>query len=162
MNYYGTNDTDIETVDAYDNAYFFGGNDLAIKSTGSGWVHGGSGTDWLSMYHSPFSVVVDMNAQTVTSGGSSLDFKFTGFEKIIGSNKGNKIYGADAAETLVGGAGYDQIRGGGGNDVIQGRGGSDRLEGGAGYDELDGGAGFGRIRQPRHHELSTRQCVGRS
>jgi len=90
-------------------------------------------------------VVVDMNAQTVTSGGSSLDFKFTGFEKIIGSNKGNKIYGADAAETLVGGAGYDQIRGGGGNDVIQGRGGSDRLEGGAGYDELDGGAGFDTV-----------------
>jgi Ca2+-binding RTX toxin-like protein len=84
---------------------------------------------------------VDVNLKTSAAKQGISEWKFSGFENVIGTNKADSITGDDKANELEGGNGNDTINGGAGNDTLIGSNGNDNLNGGVGNDSLDGGEG---------------------
>ena len=88
------------------------------------------------------------NVIEVSGGDASGDIA-TGFDNVIGSNRGgdtligdgdaNELRGLGGNDTLTGNGGDDTLRGGAGRDTLKGGTGVDTLDGGPGADNLDGG-----------------------
>jgi len=70
---------------------------------------------------------------SIDATGWAADDTYTGFDNLLGSNKGN--------DTLIGNANDNLLKGGGGNDVLNGLAGADLIYGGNGADTLAGGTG---------------------
>ena len=81
------------------------------------------------------------NVIEVSGGDASGDIA-TGFDNVIGSNRGGDTLTGDGdANELCGLGGNDILTGNGGNDMLKGGEGRDMLKGGTGIDTLDGGPG---------------------
>jgi Ca2+-binding RTX toxin-like protein len=66
---------------------------------------------------------------------------FSGYQNIIGTQKGDTLTGNGGINQLSGASGNDTLNGGNGNDILAGDRGIDTLNGDGGDDELNGGAG---------------------
>ena len=116
-----------------------GGNDVigGEAVVGIHTVDGGTGFDYFIANSAGDTVVVDLNAGTVTGGyadGSTL----TSVEmlKAVRGNFAVEFYGDNVVNNLIGTAFADILSGGGGNDRLTGGKGADILSGGAGADKF--------------------------
>jgi predicted extracellular nuclease len=116
-----------------------GGNDVIGGEAIAGvhTVDGGTGFDYFIANSAGGTVVVDLNAGSVTGGyadGSTL----TSVEmlKAVRGNFAVEFYGDNVVNNLIGTAFADILSGGGGNDRLTGGKGADTLSGGAGADKF--------------------------
>ncbi len=142
------------------------GDDLFIGSSGTDTMIGGHGDDTfqgvsatdvidggagfddeLDLSALTINVDVDLNAGTISTGGS-ITGSVTGVENVKATATGGTLVGDNNYNALTGGAGNDHLVGNGGNDRLLSGGGIDTLEGGDGFDQLhidygyaDGGNG---------------------
>ncbi len=120
----GTNN-DLEGSSGADLMQGFGGNDTVDGGLGNDTMDGGDGVDTLKYAYSPSGVTVSLAISgpqnTIGAGVDTI----TGFENLLGSNKGDDLTGDDLA---------NQIDGRGGDDIIEGGLGNDNLRGSAGLD----------------------------
>jgi len=123
-----------------DNIDAGGGHDTLEGGGGSDILDGGAGVDTASYEGSTNRVVINMAANTATSGHATGD-TFISIENLTGSQFGDVLTGDGGNNVIKGGAGNDIVSGFNGNDTIFGGDGSDFLSGGAGADTLIGGAG---------------------
>ncbi|MCB1493826.1 MAG: hypothetical protein KDJ77_18820, partial [Rhodobiaceae bacterium] len=99
---------------------------------------GGAGIDWVYFSDLTFApiavidIVIDLNAETLSSLGGNFVETLANFENVAGSQ---------GEETIIGSSGQNVLRGEGGNDIISGGGGNDTIIGGPGADAIDGGTG---------------------
>lgn len=125
---------------AGNNIIFGGGGNDVIGGEAVAGVHtvdGGAGFDYFIANSAGETVVIDLNAGTVTGGyadGSTL----TSVEmlKAVRGNFAVEFYGNDVVNNLIGTAQADTLSGGGGNDRLTGGRGEDTLSGGAGADKF--------------------------
>ncbi|MBX9664409.1 putative Ig domain-containing protein, partial [Novosphingobium sp.] len=110
------------------------GDDTISGGTGPDALFAGNGIDTLSYASSVGSVVVDLNAGTVSGGEAQGDLILYDFENVIGGAGADLITGSFEANSLSGGSGNDTLNGGEGNDSLDGGTGTDVLSGGAGDD----------------------------
>jgi Ca2+-binding RTX toxin-like protein len=116
------------------------GKDLLDPGAGTNFVDGGPGIDTLRFGGAWAGVSVLNETARVT--GTALSLKFTGIERIIGSNGNDTLSGfGNSVTTLIGRGGDDRLSGGAGDDTLQGGAGADTLLGGAGQNRLFGGGG---------------------
>ncbi|HBS32387.1 MAG TPA: hypothetical protein DEA40_11700, partial [Parvularcula sp.] len=139
-----------------------GGDDTLIGGSGDDTVRGGAGSDSLNGGVTGFDVVdysdssgaVRVEFSGFSESGGALapdgtyvggvpdDFIFPDFEKIVGSNFGDRLVGKALFATVIeGGGGGDFILGGTAGDTIDGGGGDDTLRPGEGSDLISGGDG---------------------
>ncbi|MBY0329162.1 MAG: hypothetical protein K2X49_00655 [Acetobacteraceae bacterium] len=124
--------------------------DSLIGDDGDNWfrgqagadvIIGGLGTDYLSHGDSTGSVILDLQAGTVTDDGWGSADSATGFEQAGGGSGDDTLLGSTADNLLQGFAGDDSLSGRNGNDTLRGFGDDDTLDGGKGTDSLAGGTG---------------------
>ena len=118
----------------------FDGDDILEGGGGADVLNGGSGHDTASYEGSTNRVIINMAAQTATSGHATGD-TFISIENITGSRFGDTITGDGDANIIIGNGGFDVLAGFRGDDEIYGGAGNDFMIGGAGADIIDGGAG---------------------
>jgi Ca2+-binding RTX toxin-like protein len=114
-----------------DTLYGGAGNDSYSGGAGADVLYGGAGTDTLYYYNSTAGVTLNL-AYNYATGGEAQGDIISGFENVIGSNRGNDLIVADANS--------NSLFGFGGNDVLAGQGGTDYLFGGQGSDYFYGGS----------------------
>jgi Ca2+-binding RTX toxin-like protein len=147
-----------------DSLYGFGGDDIVWLRATAAVADGGAGNDQLELYSDGSFYLPDSNgdgaaedAPEMTAGwtvnlaaGSVMDGyghsgTIAGFERVIGSDLGDKLTGDSADNYLDGGAGNDLLDLSlGGNDTVLGGAGNDYLYFGAAFtaaDTVQGGAG---------------------
>jgi Ca2+-binding RTX toxin-like protein len=138
------------------------GDDTLIGGSGDDTVRGGAGSDSLNggvtgfdvvdYSDSPGAVRVEFSGFSESGGALAADGTYVGgipddlifpdFEKIIGSNFGDRLVGkALLATEIDGGGGGDFILGGSAADTISGGGGGDTIRSGEGSDSISGGDG---------------------
>jgi len=126
-----------------------GGGDVIEGAQGNDQLNGEGGTfDAAGYGFSPSAVTVNLDtiARFGIAGGTALDGwgttdTLTEFERVIGSDHGDRVAGGKGDEFLFGGLGDDTLFGGDGTDQLIGEAGDDLLEGDSGNDVLDGGGG---------------------
>ncbi|QWT14255.1 tandem-95 repeat protein [Sphingobium xenophagum] len=112
---YGDGGNDTVTGDA--------GDDFIAPGTGNDMVYAGGGTDTLSYATATAAWVVNLGANSATSGAET-DGVYD-FENVETGSGNDVIIGNAAANAMNGGGGNDRLTGGAGNDVINGGAGSD-------------------------------------
>lgn len=116
------------------------GNDVLEGLGGADSLDGGAGVDTASYAGSTNRVIINMAANTATSGHATGD-TLVSIENVIGSNFGDIITGDREDNVINGGDGADIVSGFIGDDTLNGGAGRDLLSGGAGADIIDGGDG---------------------
>ena len=128
--------------------------DVLIGDAGHNWLDGrggadildggaGDGPDWVSYYHSPSGVTVDLSdvqsdGYVHGSDGHAEGDKLKNIKNLQGSNYDDDyLYGDAEANTLWGQAGNDTLRGGRGTDTLTGGDGEDTF-----VLEVDGASGL--------------------
>ncbi|WP_417667497.1 calcium-binding protein [Roseibium sp.] len=130
-NIIGTNGDDFLIGDHQDNVIDGGNGGKDILDGGGN----GAGGDTVSYASSAYGVTVSLAPHSVivdTPVGVDWNDTISGFENIIGSERG---------DTLIGDSDANQLKGLGANDTLQGYDGNDTLVGGSGNDTLEGGSG---------------------
>jgi Ca2+-binding RTX toxin-like protein len=117
-----------------------GGNDTLVSKGGADSLDGGDGVDLVSYESSTLAVSVDLQLGQGSAGEAAGD-RYSGIERVLGSNLDDTLSGSTANETLDGGNDADSLTGGGGSDSLLGNQGNDTLIDASGSDTLDGGAG---------------------
>lgn len=107
----------------------FGGNDSVtlsmLKEPGDTVaLNGGKGFDSVSFAKFTKGVTVVLGAESDTGKGI---FSIAGFEKLVGSARGDTLSGDGEANEIDGGKSGDTLNGGGGADTLTGGGGADRF-----------------------------------
>lgn len=129
------------------------GDDTMDGGAGGDSFFGGAGNDVVSYVTSDRGVVIDLANPSQSSYWAQGD-RFSGVERVIGSNFSDLLWGDGGAnqldggigeDCLFGGAGADTLTGGWGRDVLFGDDGADVLDGGVGADLLEGGVGADRF-----------------
>lgn len=117
----GMGDDTLDGGASYDNAYFYGSEDVSVDLSLTTAQDTGHGFDTI------------LNIEAVTSG--------SGNDTLRASDSGNSLRSGAGNDLLVGGSGEDYLTGEDGNDVLSGGAGNDGLNGGNGDDTLSGGLG---------------------
>jgi Ca2+-binding RTX toxin-like protein len=145
------------------------GRDTFYTSMGRDVVRARAAVDTLSFdsdeaehWYGP-SARVDLASGRARFGGGAAvtgHLRFTGIERVTGSDKPDTILGDGGDNRLVGGQdqydGDDVIHGRGGDDVLLGTGGDDVLDGGTGENRIDGGSGVDTCTNPSSGPRTTR------
>jgi Ca2+-binding RTX toxin-like protein len=109
---------------------------------GTDILQGGEGTDLLSLFNAATGFVADLEAGTLSGGGTDGgSATLAGIENVLGGAGSDRIAGSGDSNALTGGDGDDTLVGLGGLDTLVGGAGNDSLAGGEGWDSLTGGAG---------------------
>jgi Ca2+-binding RTX toxin-like protein len=117
-----------------------GDDTISGGAAASSVVDGGAGVDTLSFVGATTGVILDVGAQTVSTGET-----FSNFERYQGGDLADKFAGSGNSDTLDGGAGSDTINGNAGDDLITDSSGSNYLRGDDGNDSISGGRDFDDI-----------------
>ncbi|MFD5315716.1 calcium-binding protein [Streptomyces sp. NPDC127098] len=115
-----------------------GDDEAAVRTTGIGYVFGGTGDDTLHAASTGHEVQGGAGDDSLT--GAYNQYGGSGNDTLLPS-PGGWGYGGEGNDTLVGNAGDERLYGGPGNDVIYGQDGDDVAYGDAGEDEIHGGTG---------------------
>ena len=121
-----------------------GADNILEGGGGSDVLDGGLGIDTASYAGSTNRVIINMAANTITSGHATGD-TFISIENITGSRFADTITGNGGNNVITGGEGFDVLSGFTGNDTILGGAGNDFMTGGAGADFIDGGEGISDV-----------------
>ena len=139
--------TDDVFVGNLGNDSFFGndGDDVLNGGGGADILDGGAGNDTASYEDSPNRVVINLLADTASSGHAAGDTLIS-IENLIGTEFGDNLRGNFGDNVINGGNGQDVLIGYNGDDMLFGGNADDAINGGAGADFIDGGAGFDQAR----------------